>query len=109
VLRKAQATFIWDNVDFVVAALHSAARLGDAARREMSGALYSASISGIRTGTPGQPFAEDLEQRDRSREIASRLGRGSLEERFYSDMARAAEERIARELADDVPPDGREW
>jgi hypothetical protein len=90
-------------------ALHAGERLGEEVRREMIGALWGATISGVRSGTPGEPFAETVEQRDRSREIAEQLPAGSLEERFYSDLAKSAEKDIARELADDVPDDGRAW
>ena len=77
--------------------------------REMTGALRAATISGARSGTPGEPFPEDIEQRDKSLKIAETLPTGSLEERFYRDMAKSAEESIARELAEDLPDDGREW
>jgi len=109
VLRKAPRTFIWDEPDFVTAALHGADRHGEEVRRQVATALWGATISGGRTGTPGQPFPQDIEQRDKSRELAKTLPAGSLEEKFYSDMARNADDNIAREIADDVPDDGREW
>ncbi|UKA63448.1 helix-turn-helix domain-containing protein [Arthrobacter sp. FW306-04-A] len=109
VLHEAPRTFIWDQPDFVRSALHAARRLGEKARREMTGALWSATISGFRSGTPGEPYPETLEQRDRSRTMAEHFPAGSLEERFYSDMAKSAERDIARELAEDAPDDGREW
>jgi transcriptional regulator with XRE-family HTH domain len=109
VLRKARRTFIWDEPDFVRTALQSANRLGDKVRREMSGALYGATISGVRSGTPGEPFPEDIEQRDKSLRIAEQLPTGSIEHKLYSDMAKAAEESIAREMDDDVATDGRDW
>lgn len=109
VLHEAPRTFVWDQPDFVRTALHAADRLGEEVRREMIGALWGATISGVRSGTPGEPFPETVEQRDRSREIAEQLPAGSVEGRFYSDMAKSAEKDIARELADDVPEDGRAW
>jgi transcriptional regulator with XRE-family HTH domain len=109
VLREARRTFIWDEPDFVRTALHSANRLGDKMRREMSGALYGATISGVRFGTPGEPFREDIDQRDKSLEIAEQLPTGSIEHKFYSEMAKAAEESIARETEDEVSDDGRVW
>lgn len=109
VLHEAPRTLVWDQPGFVRTALHAAERLGEEVRREMIGALWGATISGVRSGTPGEPFPETVEQRDRSREIAEQLPAGSLEQRFYSDMAKSAEKDIARELADDVPDDGRAW
>ena len=75
----------------------------------MVSALWGATISGVRSGTPGEPFPEAVEQRDRSRQIAKQLPTGSLEEQFYSDMAESAERDIAREAKDDAPDDGRIW
>jgi transcriptional regulator with XRE-family HTH domain/DNA-binding transcriptional ArsR family regulator len=109
VLQEAPRTFIWDHIDFVRTALRAADRLGDDVRREMAGALWAATISGIRSGTPGEPFPETVEQRDRSRQVAKGLPTGSLEERFYRDMAESAERDIAREAEDDAPDDGRAW
>jgi transcriptional regulator with XRE-family HTH domain len=109
VLHEAPRTFIWDQAEFVRTALHAADRLGEDVRREMVGALWGATISGVRSGTPGEPFPETVEQRDRSRQIAKQLPTGSLEEQFYSDMAESAERDIAREAKDDAPDDGRIW
>jgi hypothetical protein len=109
VLHEAPRTFIWDQAEFVRTALHAANRLGEDVRRELVGALWGATISGVRSGTPGEPFPETVEQRDRSRQIAKQLPTGSLEERFYSDMAESAERDIAREAEDDAPDDGRTW
>jgi hypothetical protein len=109
VLRKANRAFIWSEADFVRTALHAGARHGENVKREMVGALWGATISGSRTGTPGQPFPEDVEQRDRSAATADQLPKGSLEEQFYRDMAASAEVSIARDAEVDVPNDGREW
>jgi transcriptional regulator with XRE-family HTH domain len=109
VLHEAPRTLIWDQPDFVRDALHIADKLGDDARQEMMGALWSATISGGRSGTPGEPFPETIEQRDRSRAIATDLPAGSIERRFYADMAKSAERDVQRELEDGQPSDGRSW
>lgn len=109
VLHEAPRTLIWDQPDFVSRALHIADKLGDDARQQMRGSLWSATISGGRSGTPGEPFPETIEQRDRSRAIAKDLPAGSIERQFYADMAKSAERDIERELEDDQPSDGRSW
>jgi len=109
VLHEAPRTFIWDEPDFVRTALHAAARLGEDIQQKMIGALWSATISGMRSGTPGEAFPETIEQRDKCREIAAGLPVGSIEHRFYSDMAKSAERDILREIQDDLPTDRREW
>ena len=108
VIGKAPRTFIWTQPEFVTTALHAAEQQGPDALREMRGALYGATIAGTRSGTPGQPFAEDVEQRDRSQAIADTLPDGSIERRFYLDIVKSAERDIARALEDDLG-DGRDW
>lgn len=109
VLHEAPRTFTWDQPDFVRVALHIADKLGEDARKEMMGALWSATISGGRSGTPGEPFPETIEQRDRSRAIAKDLPAGSIEKRFYTDLVKSAERDVQREIEDDLPVDGRSW
>lgn len=109
VVRKAHRTLIWDAPDFVSTALRAAARFGDDCRQAMTGGLWEATISGSRMGTPGQPFREDLEQRDRSIDVARSFARGSVEEQFYSAMADSAEQSISRSDAEDLGDDGRDW
>jgi len=109
VLHEAPRTLIWEHAEFVRTAIHAADRLGESVRRDMVEALWVATISGIRSGTPGEPFPETVEQRDRSRQVARQLPTGSLEERFYSDVAESAEREIAREAEEGAPDDGRTW
>jgi transcriptional regulator with XRE-family HTH domain len=109
ILHEAPRTFIWDQPDFVRIALQAADKLGDDVRQQMMGALWSATISGVRSGTPGEPFPETIEQRDRSRAIAKDLPAGSIERRFYAVMAKSAERDVQRENEDDLPSDGRSW
>ena len=58
-------------------------------------------MSGGRTGTPGEPFAEDVEQRDEARKVADKLPVGSPGERFYRSLKRAAEHAIEGEWNQD--------
>ena len=75
----------------------------------MRSALWAATTSGVRSGTPGEPFPETIEQRDKSRDIAKDLPAGSIERRFYTDMAKSADRDILREIEDDLATDGRAW
>jgi transcriptional regulator with XRE-family HTH domain/DNA-binding transcriptional ArsR family regulator len=109
VIHEAPRTFIWDQLEFVRTALHAADRLGQDVLQYMIGALWSATISGIRSGTPGKPFPETIEQRDRSHNIVKELPAGSIEKRFYTNMAKSAERDIQREVEDVLPTDGRAW
>jgi hypothetical protein len=107
VLHDAPRTLIWDRPDFVQTAIRAAERLGPDGRAVIGG-LWGATTSGLRSGTPGEPFPETIEQRDRSLEIAKQLPHGSAEAKFYLDIADSAMRDIARELNEDAI-DGREW
>jgi hypothetical protein len=109
ILRKAHRTLIWDVPEFVSTALRAGARFGDDCRQAIDSGFWGATISGARMGTPGQPFREDVEQRDRSIEAAKSFPKGSIEEEFYRGMASSAEQSIARSVAEDRTHDGRDW
>jgi hypothetical protein len=110
ILGEMPRTIIFENVDFVQRMLRRAEELGDDVAQSVASGFYSAVLSGGRSGAPGQPFPEDVEQRDRSREIASGLSRGSIEEKFYSALRESAEQRIRWDESEDVRfRDGRNW
>ncbi|MHB1438759.1 MAG: helix-turn-helix domain-containing protein [Thiobacillus sp.] len=88
--------FVWSHVQWIVLVLDDSSRRDLELYRALSSALYSAVISGVRSGTPGEPFPQDLEQREKSREIADGLPAGSAGERFYRSLQRSAEESIRR-------------
>ncbi len=48
----------------------------------------------MRAGTPGKPFREDIEQRDKTSELAAALHPGSIEHKFYRSLASTAESQI---------------
>jgi hypothetical protein len=110
ILRKAPQSLVWDNVPFVTNALKIANKIGDQCVQAIGSGLRAAVVSGGRMGTPGQPFPEDLAQRDRASQIAARLPRGSIEQRFYRSLQASAENRIQWEQKHDRDyGDGREW
>jgi hypothetical protein len=84
--------------------------VGADAHEDLAGALYGAAISGMRQGTPGQPFSEDIEQRDKGLSIAQSLPSGSVEEQFYRSLSSSAAEAIRWHVDRDQKfLDGREW
>lgn len=110
IVRQAPPEFVYTEVEFVRRALRVAARLGPESVERLSGAFYGAAISGVRTGTPGQPLAADVQQRDKAKEIADRLPRGSEEEKLYRALQRSAEESMRwRADHDEKMLDGRDW
>jgi transcriptional regulator with XRE-family HTH domain len=110
-LSEAPRTFVWDEVGFVVRILRVADSIDHDFGRQIAGGLESAVIFGMRTGTPGQPFMEDVEQRDRSLEVARRLHPGSMERRFYEALHESGSRGVQREIIADRfdGDDGRRW
>lgn len=110
ILWKAPPTFVFAEVEFVSRLLNLAAKLGEEHARSVGGALSAAAMSGPRMGTPGKPFAEDVNQRDRAREIAGSLPNGSIEQRLYRSLQKSAEESIRWQVDRDAEfLDGRDW
>jgi transcriptional regulator with XRE-family HTH domain len=104
VLEEAPNGLVFNQVNFVSDALNAAARFGSDALRRMRGGLWASAIGGVRWGTPGQPFAEDIRLRDECAAIARALPPGSLEAAFYRDLsesgAASAEQEVERDHLD---------
>jgi hypothetical protein len=109
ILRQAPPYFAFDYVDFVRRLLDLASQLGEEHVRRFGVALSAAALSEVRSGVAGQPFAEDVAQRDRAREIADALPPGSREQRVYRSLQRSAEESIEWHADRDELMDGRDW
>lgn len=81
VLSKAPRTLVRD-IGFVRRCLRAADRYGDVSLKRMRIALYNAGNSGIRRGTPGEPYPEDVEEHAKATELADGCAQGSVEEQF---------------------------
>ncbi len=92
----------WSHVRWIVRTLEDAARRDAELDKDIGGTLHSAPMSEVRMGSPGKPFPEDVEQRDKAREVADGSPTGSPGERFYRSLQRAAEHAIERERERDV-------
>lgn len=110
ILRKAPRTFIWRQHEFVERAFVVTDKAGVEAQQALKQALWGATISGVRSGTPGQPYPEDVEQRDNCHRVARMMPKGSAAEHFYLEMAASAERAIESSLEEDRrDDDGRSW
>ncbi|MGW2785756.1 hypothetical protein ACWC3X_31610 [Streptomyces populi] len=107
ILRKAPRALVWD-AEFVRRCLRAADADGDDSLNRIRDSLHAAVISGMRSTSPGQPYPEDIEQRDKSTTLADACRKGSVEEQFYRALAESAQERIHQE-ANELPPDSRFW
>lgn len=104
VLEETPNDFVFENVSFVSEALTSAARFGSDILKAVGTSLYISATTGMRSGTPGEPYPEDLRLRDEGAAIADALPEATVAADFYRDLsehgAQAAEREIERDSTD---------
>jgi hypothetical protein len=105
----APRTLVWD-ANFVRRCLRAADICGANDLAAVQGALYSAVFAGGRSAAVGEPFPQDVEQRDVAARLAARAVPGSVEEQFYKALTQSAQTWIDRAMSEmPLPTDGREW
>jgi hypothetical protein len=109
ILRSAPHALIWD-ADFISRCLRAADQCGTDSLATMQNALHIATFTGVRPAVPGQPYPQDIEQRDTAARLAAQAVRGSVEEHFYRALSQSAKTWIDRTSSeDDLPTDRRDW
>ncbi|MGD9728693.1 MAG: helix-turn-helix domain-containing protein [Bradyrhizobium sp.] len=96
VLREGPNDLIFRELDFTLRLLKRSKQLGNETYRLVCGELYAAAISGMRSGTPGVPFQQDLQLRDNARSALASLPRFSPGHDLFQDLERHAEDSIKR-------------
>jgi hypothetical protein len=99
-LRKAGRAFIFSHAGLVIQLLQHADSLGKETLEAVSGDLWSAAISGVRHGRPGEPFPEDLEMLEGANKELAMLPKGSVAWHFFSGIKRHAESEVKRAYRD---------
>jgi transcriptional regulator with XRE-family HTH domain len=108
-LSGAPRTLVW-NPDFVRKCLRAADSCGTKSLAAVQSALHSALFAGGSSAAIGQPFPEDVEQRDNATKLAEQAVPGSLEEQFYRALSESAQAWINNAISeDDLDIDGRDW
>lgn len=95
VLENAQNTLIYENTTFVDDILEAADLIGGKAVALVQQSLASATQSGVRSGIPGEPFAEDLRLEEHCKVKLATLSRTSPAYDLYDSMLKAARASIA--------------
>lgn len=110
ILEEAPQEYGMQNPTFVEQILNSAQALGVNHEQRISGALYSATMYGMRSRSVGAPDAADVRRATLSREIALTFPEASPARRFYSEIAAASERNIERSIQEDEDlEDRRRW
>ncbi|MFR9769350.1 helix-turn-helix domain-containing protein [Nocardia sp. SC052] len=108
VLAEAPNDLVFVHVEFVVQALALAARVGPDISAAIQNSLWASAVQGVRWGTCGEPYAEDLRLRDECARIAQALPPKTDAAVFYSRLSDSAVQSISHET-ERYQADGREW
>lgn len=97
VLRSAHQTFVLEETPFIRQALNQAEVVSEQAAKDLSSALWSATLTGGRGGTVGEPFKEDLDLKAHSEQVLKGLSKLDPTYSLYSGLLRHANENIDRQ------------
>lgn len=100
-LRDAPTGFVFTQTEFVIRLLESASRAGRDAYDRIVSDLYGSATQGIRHGTPGQPFPQDVAMRDSAAAMVERVRDQPAVREFYEAIVKHADSSIERSLLDD--------
>jgi len=100
-LRDAPRSFVFTQTDFVTRLLETASRAGRDTYDRIVSDLYGSATQGIRHGTPGQPYPEDVAMRDSAAAMAERFRDQPAVRDFYEAIVKHADSSIERSLLDD--------
>ncbi len=82
----------------MISFLERASHLGKEYLDKAISSFYRSAISGVRSGSPGQPFPDDIKMKEESEQVLNELTRFSPAHRLYSSLKSTAESNIARSL-----------
>ena len=97
-VSAAQPDFVFEHIDFVSHLLERAQAAGDECYKSVTSSLASSTLTGVRSGTPGEPMPQDVATRDQASALASQFDAGSPACRFYTELAASAEASINYQL-----------
>lgn len=101
VLREGQSRLIYDHPKFARDILSAAELLGEDAVDGIRAALATTVLTGVRTGTPGQPFEEDVALEKYCLEMLTTLSRAEPAYELYDALLKDARHSISRKSQSD--------
>ena len=100
-VAEAQPDFVFQKVEFTVNLLERAHEASTDCYRSVARNLTSSALSGVRSGTPGQPLPEDVALKDQASAVKNQFDAGSPPYKFYDSLVKIAEASIKEELLRD--------
>lgn len=100
ILREGPHDFVFKNRQFVIRFLDKAKQYGKDLLTDAWSALYGATISGTRSGTPGEPFPQDVQMKKETEKAMEEIPQFSPAYRLYEDLRKTADRNIERSIRD---------
>src|SRR5262249_28688635 len=100
-LEEVPNRFVFDHLELVGQTLDRAEGFGDECLGAVARGFSKIAPSGMRSGTPGQPYPQDIALRDRCLEVLPRLPEGGTANRLFRDVLRRAERDIEAAARED--------
>ncbi len=98
ILCEVPQTFVFEQREFVIRFLERAKLCGKDVLDIALDALYRSSTSGVKHGTPGEPFPEDVNMKNKAETTMSELSRFSPAYKLYEQIKLSAEHCIQYSL-----------
>ena len=97
VLREGSSELVYERTSFVKSILDAAEMISDRAVADIRSSLSAAAHLGMRGGTPGEPFPEDLKLEKHCLNMLATLSRAEPAYELYDELLRWAQHGIARQ------------
>ena len=98
VLSESHSNFVFEKRAFVTLFLDKAKQHGKELLNTAVSALYRSAITGLKRGSPGEPFPEDILMRDESEKALQEIPRFAPAYRLYESLKKHAETDINRSI-----------
>lgn len=98
VINEAPRKFAFEHQAFVERLLEKASGFGGDVLRECSSAVYRTTFAGVKSGSPGSPFPEDVAQKDAADKVLAGISRFSPAYQLYQQIRDSAVSDIERAL-----------
>lgn len=96
VLSEMPGDFVFSEIEFVEHVLRHAGRFGRERKEEAQFALYRAATLGMRSGTRGKPFPQDIAMKQSAEGALARIRPGSPARKLFTWIRDHAHEQIQR-------------
>ena len=98
ILREGPHDLVFRERPLVLRFLARCHQFGHQCYKSAASEVFSAAVSGMRSGTPGEPFPEDLRMKEEATEALKSIPRFAPGRDLYEDLLKFAEQSIRQQL-----------